>query len=213
MDNKTIEYVLNLMYEARGTDENRYNLKPRHNRYGEIAKKVLKIGCKKVITLKTDIEEIIGWVQLFIYESLLIYDGDVNNLSELEDHICCYCYDKFNKLSKEDSINFNYHFNKTTKKYEPIKLVPLDEDMLSTEEDDADRYDRAKGFIDECFTSEYLTKSQLEFCKAFLKYGSSKGGAIIDTYGNELYSKQLAYCYRQNIKARLDKYFDSALLN
>ena len=214
MDKSTIEYILDLMYEVRYTqgEEVRYILKPKNNPYGEIAKKVHKIGAKKIISLKTDTEEIAGWAQLYIYESLVAYEGDISDLLELENYICCYCYDKFNKLSKEDSINYNYHYNKTTKKYEPIRITELDEGILGTEEEPDDKYNRAKGFIEEYFTLEYLTEPQLEFCKAYLKYGSSKGGAIIDTQGDELYSKQLAYCYRQNIKARLDKYFDTALL-
>ena len=213
MLNNWIETVLSEMYEVRSTmgEEYNYNLKPKNNPYGEIVKKINKIGSKKIISLKTDIEEINGYTNLFIYESLLIYDGDINDLSELEKHICCYCYDKFNKLSKDDGINYNYHWNKTTKKCELIKLTEYEEGLISTEEDEQD-YNRAYGFIKEFFVSEYLTEAQLEFYKAFLTYGFSKGGAIIDLEGNELYSKQLAYCYRQNIKARLEKHYDSALL-
>jgi hypothetical protein len=209
-----IETILDMMFEVRDKqgEEVKYNLKPRNTPYGEIAKKVQKIGNKKIISLKTDSEEISGYSYLFIYESLLLYEGDPEDLLALDNHITCYCYDRFNKLSKEDSINYNFHWNKTTKKYELIKLSEYEEGMVSTGEEANDEYNRTDGFIKEYFTEEYLTESQLEFCKAYLTYGANKGGAIIDLEGNELYSKQLAYCYRRNIRARLEEYYDSALL-
>jgi hypothetical protein len=211
-----IETILDMMFEARDKqgEEIKYYLKPRNTPYGEIAKKIQKIGNKKIISLKTDSEEISGYSYLFIYESLLLYEGDPEDLLALDNHITCYCYDRFNKLSKEDGINYNFHWNKTTKKYEVVKLSEYEEGMVSTGDvnEANDEYNRTEGFIKEFFTEEYLTGPQLEFCKAFLTYGANKGGAIIDLDGNELYSKQLAYCYRRNIRSRLEEYYDSALL-
>lgn len=209
-----IETILDMMFEVRDKqgEEVKYNLKPRNTPYGEIAKKVQKIGNKKIISLKTDSEEISGYSYLFIYESLLLYEGDPEDLLALDNHITCYCYDRFNKLSKEDGINYNFHWNKTTKKYELIKFSEYEEGIVSVSNEGCNEYNRTEGFIKEYFTEEYLTEFQLKFCKAYLTYGVNKGGAIIDLEGNELYSKQLAYCYRQNIRARLEEYYDSALL-
>ena len=207
-----IDKVLAMMFEVR--EEGGYNLKPRNTPYGEIARKVMKIGNKKIISLKTDSEEIKGYCYLYIYESLLIYDGDIEDIAAIDKHITCYCYDRFNKLSKEDGINYNFHWNKTTKQYELQKFSEYEEGMVVSEiaNEMSDTYNRSEGFIAEYFTEEYLTEAQLEFCKAFLTYGANKGGAIIDLEGNELYSKQLAYCYRRNIRSRLEEYYDSALL-
>ena len=190
--------------EARG--EVLYNLKPRDNAYGDIIKKIQKMGHKKVISLKLDAEEVLGYTNLFIYEALLKYDGDLSDES-LNDYVSLYCYDKYNKLSRDNGINYDYYYNKCSGKYERIVTCEYNETM----EERAAEGGRAEGgavhnFIATYITEEYLTPKQIEYCNTVLEYGPSKGAGIYDMHGNLLYTKQQANYYNNEIRARLAQY-------
>lgn len=210
MDKETMDYIIEQMYEVRYSNKEdiTYSLRPSNNEYGRIAFKVQKMGAKKLLSLKADAEEVYGYAQLFIYESLIEYTGDIYDLSELDRHISLYCYDRFNKLSKNNGVNYKYRWNKTTKKFELIKLCKLPEDIpyeesIVVEEENND----AKDFIKSYINTDYLTEAQVRYCMAVLEYGPSKGKGIYDEEGNLLYSKQLAQDYNRKIRKRLQDCF------
>ena len=197
-------------YEVR--DEYRgevlYNLKPRDNTYGDIVKKIQKMGHKKVISLKLDAEEVLGYTNLFIYEALLKYDGDLSeaNVSELKDYVSLYCYDRYNKLSRDNGINYDYYYNKCSGKYERIVTCEYSEQCEEKEAAVSSNNTTVHNFIATYITEEYLTYKQIEYCKAVLEFGPSKGAGIYDMFGNLLYTKQQANYYNNEIRARLAEY-------
>lgn len=197
-------------YEVR--DEYRgevlYNLKPRDNAYGDIIKKIQKMGHKKVISLKLDAEEVLGYTNLFIYEALLKYDGDLSDES-LNDYVSLYCYDKYNKLSRDNGINYDYYYNKCSGKYEKIVICEYNEQCESNAVREAavsSNNTAIHNFIATYISEDYLTPKQIEYCKAVLEYGPSKGAGIYDMLGNLLYTKQQANYYNNEIRARLAQY-------
>jgi hypothetical protein len=165
------------------------------------------MGAKKLLSLKEDAEEIYGYAQLFIYESLIDYTGDIDDLLELEQHISLYCYDRFNELSKNNGVNYNYRWNSQTRKYELIKLNELNEDTVHDKPIIEPEDDDAKNFINTYINTDYLTEAQVKYCMAVLEYGPSKGKGIYDYNGNLLYSKQLARDYNRKIRKRLSDSF------
>lgn len=201
-------------YEVR--DEYRgevlYNLKPRDNAYGDIIKKIQKMGYKKVISLKLDAEEVLGYTNLFIYEALLAYKGDLGaegDVSELKDYVSLYCYDRYNKLSRDSGVNYDYYYNKCSGKYEKIVTCEYNEQCESNAVREAavsSNNTAIHNFIATYITEEYLTPKQIEYCKAVLEYGPSKGAGIYDMLGNLLYTKQQANYYNNEIRARLAQY-------
>lgn len=210
-------------YESR--DEYRgevlYNLKPRDNAYGDIIKKIQKMGYKKVISLKLDAEEVLGYTNLFIYEALLAYDGELpselpkanerndgakGDVSELKDYVSLYCYDRYNKLSRDSGVNYDYYYNKCSGKYERIVTCEYSEQCEEKEAAVSSNNTAIHNFIATYITEEYLTPKQIEYCKAVLEYGPSKGAGIYDMLGNLLYTKQQANYYNNEIRARLAQY-------
>ena len=197
-------------YESR--DEYRgevlYNLKPRDNAYGDIIKKIQKMGYKKVISLKLDAEEVLGYTNLFIYEALLEYKGSLSDES-LNDYVSLYCYDRYNKLSRDNGINYDYYYDKSSGKYERIVTCEYSEQGESNAVREAavsSNNTTVHNFIATYITEEYLTYKQIEYCKAVLEYGPSKGAGIYDMLGNLLYTKQQANYYNNEIRARLAQY-------
>ena len=205
-----------------------YNLKPRDNAYGDIIKKIQKMGHKKIISLKLDVEEVLGYTNLFIYEALLKYDGELgaegdvsdiselpkagernegtNAVSELKDYVSLYCYDKYNKLSRDNGVNYDYYYNKCSGKYERIVTCEYCEQCEEKEAAVSSNNNIAKAFIDMYINEEYLTPKQIEYCKAVLEFGPSKGAGIYDMFGNLLYTKQQANYYNNEIRARLAQF-------
>lgn len=209
-----IEMILNEMFEARTEDsygEVKYLLKPRNNDYGHIANKVIKLGAKKIISLKADMEEICGYAYLFIYESLLDYDGDYYDIVELEQYIMYYCYCKFFDLSKDNGVNKDFYYNKRLNKFENVQPYELKECIVRNQEAIEEDLSKTKEteFIRKYMTSEYLTAGQVRYVENALKYGLSSGGAIYNEEGEELYSKQLSYDYRQKIKKKLRQEYEN----
>lgn len=197
--------------EARG--EIKYNLKPRDNAYGDIVKKIQKMGHKKVISLKLDAEEVLGYTNLFIYEALLKYDGDLSDVDDIKDYVSLYCYDRYNKLSRDSGINYDYYYNKCSGKYERIVTCEYSEERAEIEEcSNANGQtvpkvsNKARNFIDTYINEVYLTPKQIEYCNVVLEYGPSRGGGIYDEFGNLLYTKQQANYYNNEIKARLAQF-------
>ena len=185
-----------------------YNLKPRDNAYGDIVKKIQKMGHKKVISLKLDAEEVLGYTNLFIYEALLKYDGDLSDES-LNDYVSLYCYDRYNKLSRDNGINYDYYYNKCSGKYERIVTCEYSESGAAEIPQETKKYEAnsvARNFIDTYITETYLTPKQIEYCNVVLEYGPSRGGGIYDEFGNLLYTKQQANYYNNEIKARLAQF-------
>ena len=207
----TEAYEVRDEYNSRGVNEIKYNLKPRDNAYGDIIKKIQKMGHKKVISLKLDAEEVLGYTNLFIYEALLEYKGSLSeaNVSELKDYVSLYCYDKYNKLSRDNGINYDYYYNKCSGKYECVAACEYSDGITNVGEDkaaDDDDWNEARAFIREYINEEYLTPKQIEYCNAVLEYGPSKGEGIKDMNGNLLYTKQKANYYNNEIRARLAQY-------
>lgn len=197
-------------YEVRDDyrGESLYNLKPRDNAYGDIVKKIQKMGHKKIISLKLDAEEVLGYTNLFIYEALLSYDGDLGD-EGLKDYVSLYCYDKYNKLSRDNGINYDYYYNKCSGKYERIVTCEYSEQGESNAVREAavsSNNTAIHNFIATYITEEYLTYKQIEYCKAVLEFGPSKGAGIYDMNGNLLYTKQQANYYNNEIRARLAQY-------
>ena len=197
-------------YESR--DEYRgevlYNLKPRDNAYGDIIKKIQKMGYKKVISLKLDAEEVLGYTNLFIYEALLEYKGSLSDES-LNDYVSLYCYDRYNKLSRDSGVNYDYYYNKCSGKYERIVTCEYSEQGESNAVREAavsSNNTTVHNFIATYISEDYLTPKQIEYCKAVLEYGPSKGAGIYDMLGNLLYTKQQANYYNNEIRARLAQY-------
>ena len=193
--------------EYRG--EVKYNLKPRDNAYGDIVKKIQKMGHKKVISLKLDAEEVLGYTNLFIYEALLKYDGDLGaegDVSELKDYVSLYCYDRYNKLSRDNGINYDYYYNKCSGKYERIVTCEYSEQCEEKEAAVSSNNTTVHNFIAKYITEEHLTYKQIEYCNAVLEFGPSKGAGIYDMNGNLLYTKQQANYYNNEIRARLAQY-------
>lgn len=191
-------------------DEVKYNLKPRDNAYGDIVKKVQKMGHKKVISLKLDAEEVLGYTNLFIYEALVAYKGDElieeMDVDSLKNYISLYCYDRYNKLSRDNGINYDYYYNKCSGKYERIATCEYSEQCEEKEAAVSSNNTTAHNFIATYITEEYLTPKQIEYCNTVLEYGPSKGKGIYDMHGNLLYTKQQANYYNNEIKAKLAQY-------
>ena len=210
MKKELIDIFFTEAYEVR--DEYRgevgYNLKVRSdNAYGDIVKKVQQMGRKKVISLKLDTEEVLGYTNLFIYEALLEYDGDISDVDDIKNYVSLYCYDKYNKLSRDNGINYDYYYNKSTGKYERVATCEYNEQCEEREaEKTSNNNDTVHNFIATYITEEYLTPKQIEYCKAVLEFGPSKGAGIYDMYGNLLYTKQQANYYNNEIRARLSEY-------
>ena len=204
----TEAYEVRDEYNSRGVNEIKYNLKPRDNAYGDIIKKIQKMGHKKVISLKLDAEEVLGYTNLFIYEALLEYKGSLSeaNVSELKDYVSLYCYDKYNKLSRDNGINYDYYYNKCSGKYERIVTCEYSEQCEEKEAAVSSNNTTVHNFIATYITEEYLTYKQIEYCNTVLEYGPSKGAGIYDMNGNLLYTKQQANYYNNEIRARLAQY-------
>ena len=212
MNEHECSWFFAMAYEVRDTDSRGemvgYNLKPRDNAYGDIVKKIQKMGYKKIISLKLDAEEVLGYTNLFIYEALLAYDGKLDD-DGLNDYVSLYCYDKYNKLSRDNGINYDYYYNKCSGKYECVAACEYSDGITNVGEDkaaDDDDWNEARAFIREYINEEYLTPKQIEYCNAVLEYGPSKGEGIKDMNGNLLYTKQKANYYNNEIRARLAQY-------
>ena len=210
MKKHDIDLFFTEAYESR--DEYRgevlYNLKPRDNAYGDIIKKIQKMGYKKVISLKLDAEEVLGYTNLFIYEALLAYKGSLSDVS-LNDYVSLYCYDRYNKLSRDSGVNYDYYYNKCSGKYERIVTCEYSEQGESNAVREAavsSNNTTVHNFIATYISEDYLTPKQIEYCKAVLEYGPSKGAGIYDMLGNLLYTKQQANYYNNEIRARLAQY-------
>ena len=208
----TEAYEVRDEYNSRGVNEVKYNLKPRDNAYGDIIKKIQKMGYKKVISLKLDAEEVLGYTNLFIYEALLAYDGELDGAKgdvSLNDYVSLYCYDRYNKLSRDNGINYDYYYDKSSGKYERIVTCEYSEQGESNAVREAavsSNNTTVHNFIATYISEDYLTPKQIEYCKAVLEYGPSKGAGIYDMLGNLLYTKQQANYYNNEIRARLAQY-------
>ena len=211
MKKHDIDLFFTEAYESR--DEYRgevlYNLKPRDNAYGDIIKKIQKMGYKKVISLKLDAEEVLGYTNLFIYEALLSYKGSLSDVDDMKNYVSLYCYDRYNKLSRDSGVNYDYYYNKCSGKYERIVTCEYSEQGESNAVREAavsSNNTTVHNFIATYISEDYLTPKQIEYCKAVLEYGPSKGAGIYDMLGNLLYTKQQANYYNNEIRARLAKY-------
>ena len=196
-------------YEVRDEYRNevKYNLKPSNNAYGDIINKIQKMGHKKVISLKLDAEEVLGYTNLFIYEALLGYKGDLSDVDDMKNYVSLYCYDRYNKLSRDNGVNYDYYYNKCSGKYEKIVTCEYNEQCEVKEaEKTSNNNDTVHNFIATYISEDYLTPKQLEYCNAVLEYGPSKGKGIYDMCGNLLYTKQQANYYNNEIRARLSEY-------
>lgn len=199
-------------YEVRDEYRNevKYNLKPSSERSeGDIINKIQKMGHKKVISLKLDAEEVLGYTNLFIYEALLGYKGDLANgvSDDMKNYVSLYCYDRYNKLSRDNGVNYDYYYNKCSGKYEKIVTCEYNEQCEVKEaEKTSNNNDTVHNFIATYISEDYLTPKQLEYCNAVLEYGPSKGKGIYDMCGNLLYTKQQANYYNNEIRARLSEY-------
>ena len=183
-----------------------YNLKPRDNAYGDIIKKIQKMGHKKVISLKLDTEEVLGYTNLFIYEALLSYKGSLSDVDDMKNYVSLYCYDRYNKLSRDNGINYDYYYNKCSGKYERIVTCEYSEQCEEKEAAVSSNNTTIHNFIATYISEDYLTPKQIEYCNAVLEYGPSKGKGIYDMCGNLLYTKQQANYYNNEIRARLAQY-------
>lgn len=196
-------------YEVRDEYRNevKYNLKPSNNAYGDIVNKIQKMGHKKVISLKLDVEEVLGYTNLFIYEALLGYKGSLSDVDDMKNYVSLYCYDRYNKLSRDNGVNYDYYYNKCSGKYEKIVTCEYNEQCEVKEaEKTSNNNDTVHNFIATYISEDYLTPKQLEYCNAVLEYGPSKGKGIYDMCGNLLYTKQQANYYNNEIRARLSEY-------
>ena len=189
--------------EYRG--EVKYNLKPRNNAYGDIIKKIQQMGHKKLLSLKLDAEEVLGYTNLFIYEALLQYDGELYD-DNMNDYVSLYCYDMYNKLSRDNGVNYDYYYDKRSGKYERVKTCEYNEQCEEREAAVSSNNTAVHNFIATYISEEYLTPKQIEYCNAVLEYGPSKGKGIYDISGNLLYTKQQANYYNNEIRARLAQY-------
>jgi hypothetical protein len=202
-------------YEERDEYRNevKYNLKIRESAEGDLMKKIQQMGRKKLLSLKLDTEEILGYTNLFIYEALLEYDGNIDDEC-LNDYVSLYCYDRYNKLSRDSGVNYDYYYDKCSGKYELIKTCELLENVIedanNKDMNDADNDETvmsdAEIFISTYINEEYLTPKQIEYCLAVLEYGPSKGVGIKDLSGKLLYTKQKANYYNNEIRARLAEF-------
>ena len=186
-----------------------YNLKPRDNAFVDIIKKIQKMGHKKVISLKLDAEEVLGYTNLFIYEALLSYKGSLSDVDDMKNYVSLYCYDRYNKLSRDNGINYDYYYNKCSGKYERIVTCEYSEQGESNAVREAavsSNNTTIHNFIATYISEDYLTPKQIEYCNADLEYGPSKGKGIYDMCGNLLYTKQQANYYNNEIRARLAQY-------
>ena len=211
MRKEYIDIFFTEAYEVRDDyrGESLYNLKPRDNAYGDIIKKIQKMGHKKIISLKLDAEEVLGYTNLFIYEALLKYNGTLDDVEDIKDYVSLYCYDKYNKLSRDNGINYDYYYNKCSGKYERIVTCEYSESGAAEIPQQTKKYEAnsvARCFIDTYITETYLTPKQIEYCNTVLEYGPSRGGGIYDEFGNLLYTKQQANYYNNEIKARLSQF-------
>ena len=197
-------------YEVRDEYRNevKYNLKPSNNAYGDIINKIQKMGHKKVISLKLDAEEVLGYTNLFIYEALLSYKGSLSeaNVSDMKNYVSLYCYDRYNKLSRDNGVNYDYYYNKCSGKYEKIVTCEYNEQCEEKEAAVSSNNTTVHNFIATYISEDYLTPKQLDYCNAVLEYGPSKGKGIYDMCGNLLYTKQQANYYNNEIRARLSEY-------
>ena len=190
-------------YEYRG--EVKYNLKARNANEGELVKKIQQMGHKKLLSLKLDAEEVLGYTNLFIYESLLQYDGELYD-DNMNDYVSLYCYDMYNKLSRDNGVNYDYYYDKRSGKYERVKTCEYNEQCEEKEAAVSSNNTAVHNFIATYISEEYLTPKQIEYCNAVLEYGPSKGKGIYDISGNLLYTKQQANYYNNEIRARLAQF-------
>ena len=208
MRKELIDTFFTEAYEVRDDyrGESLYNLKPRNNSYGDIIKKIQKMGHKKIISLKLDTEEVLGYTNLFIYEALLKYNGDLSDVENIKNYVSLYCYDKYNKLSRDNGINYDYYYNKCSGKYERIVTCEYSEQCEEKEAAVSSNNTAVHNFIATYISEEYLTPKQIEYCNTVLEYGPSKGAGIYDMFGNLLYTKQQANYYNNEIRARLSEF-------
>lgn len=190
-------------YEVRNEyrDEVKYNLKPK----SELVKKIQQMGHKKLLSLKLDAEEVLGYTNLFIYEALLQYDGELYD-DNMSDYVSLYCYDMYNKLSRDNGVNYDYYYDKRSGKYERVKTCEYNEQCEEKEAAVSSNNTAVHNFIVTYISEEYLTPKQIEYCNAVLEYGPSKGKGIYDMSGNLLYTKQQANYYNNEIRVRLAQY-------
>ncbi len=212
MKKELVDIFFTEAYEVRDIyrDEVLYNLKPRDNEYGDIIKKIHQMGRKKVISLKLDAEEVLGYTNLYIYEALLQYKGNLDDVDLLKNYVSLYCYDKYNKLSRDNGVNHDYYYDKRSHKYEYVTAYEYTEGMIEASIEngrhECGAWSEAHAFIAEYINEEYLTYKQIEYCNAVLEFGPSKGAGIYDMSGNLLYTKQQANYYNNEIKARLAQF-------
>lgn len=207
MRKELIEIFFTEAYEARNEyrDEVKYNLKPRNASEGELVKKIQQMGHKKLLSLKLDAEEVLGYTNLFIYEALLQYEGELYD-DNMSDYVSLYCYDMYNKLSRDNGVNYDYYYDKRSGKYERVKTCEYSEQCEEKEAAVSSNNTAVHNFIATYISEEYLTPKQIEYCNAVLEYGPSKGKGIYDISGSLLYTKQQANYYNNEIRARLAQY-------
>lgn len=172
--------------------------------------KINKIGEKKLRGIK-DNEEIQSYTYLLMLEYLNSTPIDHwNSLSDKqkERSVIAYCNNKYNQMSRDESINNNitYNYDKETDSYTYCNMhnVDIDEIIEHSELNKENKYEDdyttlTRYIFDTYINKDNLTRIQLIYVDTYKNNYIAESGEIRDMRTNEeLYSKQASH-YMKNV--------------
>lgn len=188
------------------------------NTFRNTVHKINKIGKKRLRGIK-DSEEIQSYTYLLMLEYLNNTPMDHwNSLSDKqkEKNIIAFCNNKYNQMSRDESINNNitYNYDKETDSYTYCNMYNVDIDEI-VEHSELDKEIEPEGnyititryIFDTYINKDYLTRIQLRYVDTYKNNYITESGEIRDMDTNEeLYTKQASYKMK---KAIYDKLNDS----
>lgn len=179
--------------------------------------KINKIGEKRLRGIK-DSEEIQAYTYLLMLEylnSTPMDHWDSLTDKQKEKSIIAYCNNKYNQMSRDESINNNitYNYDKETNSYTYCNMynVDIDEIIEHNElhkeiEDNYDDYITLTRYIfDTYINKDYLTRIQLRYVDTYKNNYITESGEIRDMDTNqELYTKQASHYMKKAIYDKLN---------
>lgn len=214
MDNKQANYLMETFM-----NDNKNNV------FKNTIHKINKIGQKKLRGIK-DNEEIQSYTYLLMLEYLNNTPMDHwNSLNDKqkERSIISYCNNKYNQMSRDESINNNitYNYDKETDSYSYCNMYNVDINEIieyselceEIESDDKNASITLTRYIfDTYMNRDYLTRIQLRYVDTFTNNYLDESGEIKDMNTNEvLYTKQASYKMKKAIYDKLNNKIEDDL--
>lgn len=214
MDNKQANYLMETFM-----NDNKNNV------FKNTIHKINKIGQKKLRGIK-DNEEIQSYTYLLMLEYLNNTPMDHwNSLNDKqkERSIISYCNNKYNQMSRDESINNNitYNYDKETDSYSYCNMYNVDINEIieyselceEIESDDKNASITLTRYIfDTYMNRDYLTRIQLRYVDTFTNNYLDESGEIKDMNTNEvLYTKQASYKMKKTIYDKLNNKIEDDL--